>query len=207
MPYDRDSFLTGLAVGRTLWRPHRDYASVIPPDRYILSYQDLTDMWNHSKSESEFFALRKQYYAAGGARVDEKDGVLTLYGAPMGNRAYQFFEPIPARAMRVYITLEGIAATGSYKQFAACINDAQGLTGYYLNSFAGNNLKTIFFVTYNHTVEWLNEQDATFEYPFTTTDECIKQTVVIDMTDVSVDSYIGFQNCDSYTYIYEIRWE
>jgi len=25
MPYDRDSFLAGLAVGRTLWRPHRDY--------------------------------------------------------------------------------------------------------------------------------------------------------------------------------------
>lgn len=28
MSYDRDSFLAGLAVGRTLWRPHRDYGEI-----------------------------------------------------------------------------------------------------------------------------------------------------------------------------------
>lgn len=35
MPYDRDSFLAGLAVGRTLWRPHRDYGEVPKPYKYL----------------------------------------------------------------------------------------------------------------------------------------------------------------------------
>lgn len=35
MPYDRDSFLAGLAVGRTLWRPHRDFGEVPEPYKYL----------------------------------------------------------------------------------------------------------------------------------------------------------------------------
>ena len=63
MPYDRDSFLAGLAVGRTLWRPHRDLGNVTPPvgwtaDPEYLIYD--ADLW----LASQFDDRQRDYYKA-----------------------------------------------------------------------------------------------------------------------------------------------
>lgn len=207
MSYDRDSFLAGLAVGRTLWRPHRDYGTIVPYDRYILSPQDLDDLYYGRKQIGQFVDINFQYSAGRYVNILNNQG-LCLYRDGYGNTAYQFYEPIPARANKVYIELSGIQTPSVYPQFAVCINDAQGVPGYFISdAFAGNRLRTVYLVSYFHTTEQMNSQeDVTFEYMFTTPLECVRQTIVIDVSDISVDSYIGFQNVDSDTYVYGIWW-
>ena len=185
MAYDRNSFLAGLAVGRTLWRPHKDYGTVIPYDRYILSPQDLDDLNRGRKEIGQFVAMKGQYGNIIHLYVLDNQG-LCLYRDSMANAAYQFYEPIPAFANRVYIELSGIQYFAQYHQFAVCINDAQGVPGYFVSdAFAGNRLRTVYLVSYNRTTEQMNSQeDVTFEYPFTTPFECVRQTIVIDVSDI-----------------------
>ena len=66
MAYDRDSFLAGLAVGRTLWKPHT--ISLLPVPKYRFSY---TLGWDSS------FDYRIYMYATGLVVVDWGDGTST----------------------------------------------------------------------------------------------------------------------------------
>ena len=213
MAYDRDSFLAGLAVGRTLWKPYRDYGTVIPRTNYIISHDELKLIYQGQDSLSNHIADNYQIQLAQGS-ISVTSSILAQHyyvrSDGYGNRAYQFFKPIPARANRVYCTLSGSPYYyGSYYQFAACINDALGVPGYYVaDAFAGNRLRTIYLCSYCMTAEEMNEQAyVTFEELITDPHVCPPQTIVIDVSGISVDSYIGFQNVDTNALVEEIWWE
>lgn len=199
-PYDRDSFLAGLAAGRAMWRPR-------VAKNYILSYYDLQLIQSGQQSLYDYVADDYQYPGTMPIAVANNDG-LCIESQYWGNRAYQFFKPISARARRVYITLKGTSAFQQYHQFFVSINDEQGVLGPFAGNFAGNTLRSGFMISYNMTAEQMNNQaNLTFQYPVTDPFTCVKQTIVIDVEDVAVDSYIGFQNCDSIACVYEVWWE
>lgn len=199
-PYDRDSFLAGLAAGRAMWRP--------PVTRnYILSYIDLQAIQSGRDTLSSYIEDNYEDPGVMDVSVTNNDG-LCIESPYFGNRAYQFYKPISAKASRVYVTLKGTSEFQQYHQFAVSINDAQGVPGYLVNGFAGNTLRRVFTISYNMTAEQMNSQaNVTFQYPVTDPLTCVKQTIVIDVGDVAVDSYIGFQNCDSIACVYEVWWE
>ena len=70
MAYDRDSFLAGLAVGRTMWRPHRDYsASIFMTFPCFPAGEFIPVEWTYTHSGEVDEAVALNFYTASNLSV------------------------------------------------------------------------------------------------------------------------------------------
>lgn len=208
MAYDRDSFLAGLAVGRTLWRPHRDYGEVPEPwgwdviehstgmiQRWEYSGHPDVDTWFDKGSTNAYWAwvsnssLPSGYY---------------MQSAASANIVGMFDVPVPARFNRLLVDVS-VTGGGGYNVSSIALCDQYRIYGVYnTTEFGGNDLRRCHFTDYSETVEELNNQ------PFVTMNtssisSLSRQTVVIDISEIDEPLYVGLHKCDSNVTIYSIR--
>lgn len=113
---------------------------------------------------------------------------------------------IPAGYKKLYIDIEAAGATGAYNLSTMYLRTAYGVTGYYGGQFAGDNLKTVGFCSYGSTYDQLAAQSGVsglatgsgMAYSVT------RRIVTVDISDLSVDAYIGWHRCDNWTRIYSL---
>jgi hypothetical protein len=111
--------------------------------------------------------------------------------------------PIPKEYNYLYIDVESAGRSGSYNLLTLYIRDSFGVTGIYGGNFAGNNLKTVSFCNYGATVEAINNQQGV---TINTSNiyNLGRQTVIVDVSDIDTDMYLGFHQCDNRATIYSI---
>lgn len=211
MAYDRDSFLAGLAVGRTLWRPHRDYGEVPEPWGW-----DVIEHSTQMVSRYEYDHPDTDYYFGKGDSHGAWWGYQENAGVPAGyivdawgssNSSGMFVDTVvPARFNRLLVDVEATGSSGAYNISGIVLTDAYGLSGIYLDdsSFVGTILRRAYFTYWDVSADWLNNQEGvtlTTDNPY----RLSRQTVVIDISDLHQDLWVGFQRCDCAVNIYSIR--
>lgn len=210
MPYDRDSFLAGLAVGRTLWRPHRDLGEVPEPWGW-----DVIDHSTQIVSRFEYDHPDTDYYFRKGDSHGSWWGYQANASVPAGyivdawssaNATGMFVDTVvPARFNRLLVDVNANGSHGQYNTSSISLLDSYGLSGVYrYEDFTGEVLRRCFFTDWQHSVEELNNQDGVTMH----TDSqwtLARQTVEIDISDLHQDLWIGFHRCDCEVNIYSIR--
>ena len=216
MPYDRDSFLAGLAVGRTLWRPHRDYGQQPEPwgwdvidhstqivSRYELDNPDTDYYFTKGDSHGNWWGYQGNGSVPAGYMVNANQAA---------NSSGMFVDTvIPARFNRLLIDVDANGRQMQYNTSGIFLVDRYGLEGIYWHGeeeaddiFAGNVLRSAMFTSWYYSVQDLNNQDGV---ALTTDSQWTlpRQTVVIDISDLNQDLWVGFHRCDCYVNIYSIR--
>lgn len=216
MAYDRDSFLAGLAVGRTLWRPHRDLGEVPEPwgwdviehstgmiQRREYGNPDV-DVWFDKGSRSAYWewvpdsSLPSGYYMQSNANA---------------NIVGMFDVPVPARFNRLLIDLyvSGSASGWNVSSLALC--DQYGIIGVYNDREFASVVRRSHFTLY-HNPDWLPPENIEYLSNQSYVDIDItspngtslnRQTVVIDISEIDEPLYVGLHKCDSYVRFYSIR--
>ena len=213
MPYDRDSFLAGLAVGRTLWRPHRDNVYSPPPGNYdliaestgILGRWQLGPASNVLAEKNNSPGINYYHYQYDGTTPSSYRVDIDSYGNTTG----MFNVFVPSRYRKLYFDVE---ATGQgspwgptyYNISGIYLRDAYGINGYYNNSFTGAALKSVYLCYAAWTAEQINAQtgvviNSTSPYSLT------RQIVEIDISDIDEDIWVGLHRCDNSTTFYSIE--
>lgn len=216
MPYDRDSFLAGLAVGRTLWRPHRDYGEVPEPWGW-----DLIEHSTQMVSRCESNNPDTDYYFGKGDGHGSWWGYQANASVPAGynvnagwssNASGMFVDAVvPARFNRLLVDVYANGRTRQYNTSGLYLIDGYGLSGIYWSAldqvdrtFSGTVLRSAMFTSWYYSVEELNNQEGVTlatDSQWTLT----RQTVEIDISDLHQDLWVGFQRCDCEVNIYSIR--
>lgn len=210
MPYDRDSFLAGLAVGRTLWRPHRDYGQQPEPWGW-----DVIDHSTQMVSRYEYDNPDTDYYFGKGDSHGAWWGYQINGSVPAGyavkafhyaNASGMFVDTVvPARFNRLLVDVYANGSHGNYNTSSLVLLNSYGLNGVYEYScFSGQELRRAHFTCYTLSVEELNNQEGVTM----TTDSqwtLARQTVEIDISDLHQDLWVGFHRCDCEVDIYSIR--
>ena len=140
-------------------------------------------------------------YQSGGPFVKQSDG--SWYGSQSANVAQMWSVPIPKKYRLLAIDMESTGRRGSYNLSTIYLRDAYGVTGIYGGNFAGNNLKTINLVNYSSTSEAINEQYGV-KIQSSTPYELSRQIVLIDISGIETNIFIGWHRCDNATRIYSI---
>lgn len=210
MAYDRDSFLAGLAVGRTLWRPHRDYGQQPEPWGW-----DVIDHSTQMVSRYEYDHPDTNYYFGKGdshgswwgyqANASVPAGYI-VYAQANANASGMFVDAVvPARFNRLLVDVDADGNHGTFNTSSICLVDSYGLNGVFLsNEFTGTVLRRCRFTQYGWSVEEMNNQEGVTlvtDSPWTLT----RQTVEIDISDLHQDLWVGFHRCDCEVHIYSIR--
>jgi len=129
-----------------------------------------------------------------------------VYGRQTSNTCSMLNVAIPAGYKKLYIDIEAGGASGAYNLSTMYLRTAYGVTGYYGGQFAGDNLKTVSFCSYGSTYDQLAAQSGVSglatgsgrAYSVT------RRIVTVDISDLSVDAYIGWHRCDNWTRIYSL---
>ncbi len=119
------------------------------------------------------------------------------------NGTSMFSSPIPSGYNYLYIDMSASGASGRWNLSTIYLRDAFGLTGYYGGQFTGAALKTITICNYGSTAEAINSQSGVTinsSSPYS----LVRQTVIIDVSDINTDIWFGHQKCDNSTIIYSI---
>ena len=124
-------------------------------------------------------------------------------GDQTSNTTGMFDVAIPAGYNKLYINIESGGSSGRYNLSTLYLQDAYGITGYNGGNFAGNRLMTVQFCNYGMTAAAINAQqgvtiNSTSPYSLS------RQTVVIDISSINVDTWVGWHRCDNWTTIYSI---
>lgn len=191
MPYDQDSFLAGLAVGRTLWRPHRDYGDTPVPTGYSII------------GESEWMVERAEWYGPTYEYIAYKNiGAFPgfMWGrdasSPVGwyvyalegsNSTAMFNAPIPSRFRKLLVDVEAEGIGDQYNLSSIGLFDEYGLTGIYGNSFVGTALRLYQITDYTTEKYFLD-----------------RQVIEFDISDINQDLWVGLHRCDCKVTIYSI---
>lgn len=211
MSYDRDSFLAGLAVGRTLWKPHKDCGEAPEPWGW-----DVIDHSTQMVSRYEYDHPDTDYYFGKGDSHGAWWGYLADATVPAGyivnaqnyaNSSGMFVNTVvPARFNRLLVDVEAIGISGARNISGIVLTDAYGLSGLYIDqqSFVGTILRRAVFTYWDVSAAWLNNQEGVTLItgsPYSLS----RQTVVIDISDLHQDLWVGFQRCDCWVKIYSMR--
>lgn len=129
-----------------------------------------------------------------------------VYGYQTSNTCSMLNVAIPAGYKKLYIDIEAGGRNGSYNLSTMYLRTAYGVTGCYDGQFAGDNLKTVSFCNYSSTYDQLAAQSGVSglatgsgrAYSVT------RRIVTVDISDLSVDAYIGWHRCDNWTRIYSL---
>lgn len=129
-----------------------------------------------------------------------------IYHNSSSNKTFQFLEPIPATATKMYITVYASGRTGQWNLWTLIWVDAIGLTGQYYGNWTGQTKKSVMFTAYNSTAEAINSQtgvvihvDTPYTVPY--------QTVEVDISDLDVTTYLTGHSCDCDAWLYRIWFE
>lgn len=210
MPYDRDSFLAGLAVGRTLWRPHSDYGEVPEPWGWdVIDHStQMVSRYEYQNPDTNYYFTKGDSYGSwwGYKANSTVPAGYIVYAQQSANASGMFVDTvIPARFNRLLVDVYANGSHGSYNTSAINLVDSYGLKGVYsTNEFTGTVLRRCFFTHYGRSVEELNNQEGVTMHtdsPWTLT----RQTVEIDISDLHQDLWVGFHRCDCEVDIYSIR--
>lgn len=202
MAYDRDSFLTGLAVGRTLWKPRPIgldiiYSSTQMVSRYEYNNPNTDYYFGKGDSHGSWWGYQANASVPAGYNVD---------ATRSANASGMFVDTVvPARFNRLLVDVDADGSRGNYNTSSICLVDSYGLKGvYYTNEFTGTVLRRCRFTQYGWSVEEMNNQEGVTMHtdsPWTLT----RQTVEIDISDLHQDLWVGFHRCDCEVNIYSIR--
>ena len=213
MSYDRDSFLAGLAVGRTLWRPHRDYGgevteyNVIDLSEYMQGSHRYTNM---TLSGDAYKGGTAPHYASFYYRANSTGYIAYCAGGSGwdgGNSASMFDVFIPARFRRVLVDVQINTADWSRNMSAIDLCDSMGVRSYLDTTegtaFTGSVLRKCYFTSSDKTAEQINSQPYV---SIVSNDPAVlsRQTVVIDISDISSDMYVGLQRIGCEMSVYSI---
>lgn len=124
-------------------------------------------------------------------------------GDQTANTTGMFDIAIPADYNKLYIDIESGGSSGRYNLSTLYLQDAYGITGYNGGQFAGNRLMNVQFCNYSMSAASINAQqgvtiNSTSPYSLS------RQTVVIDVSSINVDMWVGWHRCDNWTTIYSI---
>lgn len=122
------------------------------------------------------------------------------------NKTFQFLEPIPATATKMYITIYASGRSGAYNLWTLYWVDAIGLTGTMAGQWSGQTKKTVSFTHYGSTAAAINSQpgvvihvDTQYAVPY--------QTVEVDISSLDVTTYLTGHSCDCEAWLYRIWFE
>lgn len=209
MSYDRDSFLAGLAVGRTLWRPHRDYGEQPFPLGYDLIGESTGIVGRTQRQNYNMTAVKGvgdtydgRYYYLASALVPSGYEITGEYTYLNGSVTGMIDTPIPARYNKLYIDIDSHGESANLSTLYLC--DGYGLTGPQAGNFSGNILKEIAICAYDKTAEEINSQGGV-TINTNDPDELDRQTVIIDISAITVDCWLGlFRSQTNATHIHSI---
>lgn len=129
-----------------------------------------------------------------------------IYHSSGSNKTFQFLEPIPATAIKMYVTIYASGRSGQYNLWTLYWVDAIGLTGAMAGNWSGQSKKQVSFTNFGSTAAAINSQpgvvihvDTQYAVPY--------QTVEIDLSDISVETYLTGHSCDCETWLYKIWYE
>lgn len=129
-----------------------------------------------------------------------------IYHNSSANKTFQFLEPIPATATKMYITVYASGRTGQYNLWTLNWVDAIGLTGSMSGQWTGQTKKSVMFTAYGNTAAAINSQpgvvihvDTQYAVPY--------QTVEVDISDLDVTTYLTGHSCDCEAWLYQIWFE
>lgn len=214
MVYDRDSFLAGLAVGRTLWRPHRDYGEAPEPWGWDViehstgtiqrsEYRPNVDAWFDKGDINGYWAWVADSSLPSGYYLQSRLGA---------NTVCMFDSPVPARFNRLLIDVDVIGNTGGWNVSSLSLVDEYGIASVY-NGWVGNTIRRAFFTRY-HDPDWVPPETVEFlsNQPYVDIDitspngtNLTRQTVIIDISEVDEPLYVGLHKCDAYVTLHSIR--
>lgn len=135
-----------------------------------------------------------------------QQGEACIYHGSSSNKTFQFLEPISAAAKKLFVKVYATGRTGNYNLWTLYLVDAIGLSGSMAGQWPGQTKKTVMFTTYNNTAAAINSQpgvvihvDTPYAVP--------KQTVEIDLSGVSVETYLTVHSCDCEAWLFQIWYE
>ena len=179
---------------------------VVPSDNYSL----LVEIDAYDSARPDVFSLFDQNGLSMGANpnnsgyrfIQQSDG--RWVGSQGSNVCCEWSIPIPAGYRYLSIDIEGNGYNGNYNLSTMYLQDEYGITGQYGGNFAGNNMKTVSFMNYTSSPKAINEQSGVFinstnKYSLT------RQTVVVDISQIEDDMYIGWHRCDNTTTLRSIK--
>lgn len=126
-----------------------------------------------------------------------------VVGDRTANTTAMFNVAVPAICNMLSIDIESSGNTGSYNTSTMYIQNAYGVTGYNGWNFEGNTLKTVSITNYGSSAAAINSQPGVTidsESPYYLS----RQTVLVDISNIDVDMWIGWHRCDNNTTIYSI---
>ena len=134
---------------------------------------------------------------------DSSDAGYHVYNNQGSNTCSMFNIAVPKEYNYLCFDIESTGRSGQYNLLTLYIRDAFGVTGQLGGNFAGNNLKTVSFCNYGATVEDINNQQGV---TINTSNiyQLGRQTVIVDVSDIDTDMYLGFHQCDNRATIYSI---
>ena len=217
MPYDRDSFLAGLAVGRTLWRPHRDLGEVPEPwgwdviehstgmiQRWEYSGHPDVDTWFDKGSTSAYWrwftnsSFPSGYYI----QSDQSANIVGMFDAP-----------VPARFSRLLIDVSVSGGPSGWNVSSLALCDQYGLIGVYNDREFASVVRRSHFTLY-HNPDWLppsnveylsNQSYVDIDITSPNGTNLSRQTVVVDISEIDEPLYVGLHKCDCSVTFYSIR--
>ena len=208
--YDRDSFLAGLAVGRTLWRPHKDYGEVPEPWGWdVIDHStQMVSRYEYDHPDTDYYFGKGDSHGAWwGYQADASVPAGYIVNATGGANASGMFVDtvIPARFNRLLVDVYANGSHGQYNTSSISLLDSYGLAGVYRYAdFTGQELRRAHFTCYDLSIAELNNQEGVT----LVTDSqwtLSRQTVEIDISDLHQDLWVGFHRCDCEVSIYSIR--
>lgn len=153
--------------------------------------------------------VTKVYINSGGYTtfsVTTDSGRKCIYHGALRNKVFQFLEPIPASATKLYVSLRANGNTGQYNLWTLNLVDAIGLSGSMAGQWLGQTKKSVSFTNYNSTAEAINSQ-AGVSINVSTPYAVPYQTVEIDLSDVQVETYVTVHSCDCEAWLCQIWYE
>lgn len=201
-PYDRDSFLAGLAVGRTLWRPEPMGLDVIDHSTQMVSRYEYND-----SNTDYYFGKGDSHGSWWGYQANASVPAGYIVNANISANASGMFVDavVSAGFNRLLVDVDADGRHGNYNTSSLCLVDSYGLSGVFLSGeFSGRVLRRCFFTDFTRSAEELSNQYKVTMY--TNSQWTLsRQTVEIDISDLHQDLWVGFHRCDCEVNIYRIR--
>lgn len=152
-----------------------------------------------------YYAVAK-YIASTSFNLETQQGEPSWHHQSLNNKTYQFLEPIPSDASYLYIKAYASGSRGQYNLWTLHLKDAIGLGSSTIdgpNAFIGNDLLTLHFTAYNSTPEAIMAQSGVEIY-VENQYSVPKQTIIVDLSSITEESYLSFQSCDCDVYFYKV---
>lgn len=137
----------------------------------------------------------------GGQFERQSDG--HWYGYAGGNTTSSFSPPIPAGYHYLVIDIASGEKTSRWNMSRMQLRTAYGTTGIYAGNLAGTGLKDVIFVNCDGSASGINSQNGVTissdsQYYLN------RQKVIVDISSIEQDMYVGWHKCENWTHIYSI---